>query len=389
MNYREERLLLLMPEYVWGGAETQFRLLIEYAEKHGWKLDVIIEHKLQYAERKTESKTLKMKNVRFFELNEYGKNNERLVFDITGCIFRNLFRVQYTACLIQHTPDLIVAPILYLFGIKVVYSERNDAALIKQNAVYRRCLKYCRHITANSRYAQSVLEKMTTRKVRFIRNGKPVTEALVEKDNRGIQNILVPCRIFPVKNQMMVLHFMRDCRDFEGKVIFAGRVEDKSYYKKLKGFVHKNHLEDRVEFKGQVEDMRSLYQLADLVVLPSFVEGTPNIILESYMYCRPVIVSDTNTVRDIVRDPMLRFSLKDAGGIERCVKYVKNLPETKYKHMLQKNREYVIAKYNVEKMADSYFKLLSNNECQEMRGNHEYNSDCSGIQRRSLHRSVS
>ena len=43
---RKKRILLLMREYVLGGAETQFRFLIEYAQQHGWNLDVLIEHDL-------------------------------------------------------------------------------------------------------------------------------------------------------------------------------------------------------------------------------------------------------------------------------------------------------------------------------------------------------
>ena len=33
-----------MREYVLGGAETQFRYLIDYAEQHKWKMDVVIVH---------------------------------------------------------------------------------------------------------------------------------------------------------------------------------------------------------------------------------------------------------------------------------------------------------------------------------------------------------
>ena len=41
---REKRMLLFMPEYVMGGAETQFRYLIQYVERMGLKMDVVIEH---------------------------------------------------------------------------------------------------------------------------------------------------------------------------------------------------------------------------------------------------------------------------------------------------------------------------------------------------------
>lgn len=42
---------------------------------------------------------------------------------------------------------------------------------------------------------------------------------------------------------------------------------------------------------------------------PSRVEGTPNVVMEAYAYGSPVIVSDIEAERDIVRNLNLRFQL--------------------------------------------------------------------------------
>lgn len=356
---REERVLLLMPEYIWGGAETQFRYFIAFAEKYRRKVDVIIEHRFKVEEPNLKKDAMGMKNVRFFELNEYGACREKFMQDIVIHILKNMFETKYKACLIQYTPDLAVAPILKILGIKVVYSERNDASVIRNDLGYRECLKFCKSVVANSKYAQVELEKLTGRKTFFIRNGMPVVNSLAIKEDRKIRNILVPCRIFPVKNQMMILHYLSDNKDFEGKVVFAGRIEDKIYFRKLLRFIRINKLQDKVEFLRQVNNMTELYQRADLVVLPSLFEGTPNVVLESYLYYRPVIVSDTNTVRDIVANPKLRFSLKGTKGIGNCINYIYGLSDEEYNIMLKRNREYVINNFNMEKMACSYLRLLT------------------------------
>ncbi len=359
MNFRrEERFLLLTPEYIWGGAETQFRYLIVYAEKHKKKLDVIIEHRFKEEDPNLKKDAERMKTVRFFELDEYEAYSEKFVKDTIVHILKNIFKVKYKACLIHYTPDLAVAPFLRLLGIKVIYSERNDASVLENDSYYRRCLKFCKGITANSQYAQKALEELTGRKVIFIRNGKPVLESLEMKEHREIQNILVPCRVFPVKNQMMVLQFLRENKSFTGKVIFAGRIEDKAYFRKLLRFIETNHLQNRAEFVGQVADMKELYQATDLVVLPSLLEGTPNVVLEAYLYHRPVIVSESKTVKGVVRDPRMRFPLRGTQGIDKCMNYIQSLSDEEYRLMLKKNREYVLGKYNVEKMTESYFRLL-------------------------------
>lgn len=359
MNFkREERILLLMPEYVWGGAETQFRYFITYAEKHRKKLDVIIEHRFKKEDFNLKKDAGRMTTVRFFELDEYEAYSEKFVKDIIAHIIQNRFYTRYKTCLIHYTPDLAVAPMLRLLGIRVIYSERNDASVLENNSYYRRCLKFCKGIAANSKYAQKALEELTGRNVIFIRNGKPVLKPLPIKESRKIQNILVPCRVFPVKNQMLVLHYIKENKNFAGKIIFAGRIEDKAYFRKMLRFIQMNQLQDKVEFLGQIADMREQYQSADLVILPSLFEGTPNVVLEAYLYCRPVIVSDSKTIRDVVADPGMRFPLRGIEGISKCMNYIQNLSDEEYRLMLKKNRDYVINNYNVEKMAESYFRLL-------------------------------
>ena len=141
--------------------------------------------------------------------------------------------------------------------------------------------------------------------------------------------------------------------------MFAGLVEDKAYHGRLRQFVRKNGLQDKVEFLGQTADMAQEYRKADLVLLPSFAEGTPNVVLEAYLYGRPVIVSDINVERDIVPDPRLRFGVNDALGIGECIRYVQEMPEAAYSHMIAKNRRIVLKNYGIEQMAERFYAVLS------------------------------
>ena len=57
---------------------------------------------------------------------------------------------------------------------------------------------------------------------------------------------------------------------------------------------------DRVEFIGKVEDMASLYQQADILVLTSDFEGMPNVVLEAMAAGLPVISTNVGAVPDII-----------------------------------------------------------------------------------------
>lgn len=358
MMKREKRILLLMPEYVLGGAETQLRYFIEYAEAQKWKVDVIIEHELNKEDLLQKRNADEMNSIRFCELDggrEYGK----LYFSIILHVLRSMLHTKYSACLVYYLPDLTVAPAMRILGMRVVYSERIDAAGIMASCYYQRCLKFCNCIFANSRYAKEKLEELTGRKVGLIRNGKPVVPQLPVKKNREIRRILVPARISPDKNQLLILHYLKKYPDFKKRIIFAGFVLDKTYQNKMKQFVSRNNLYDQVEFFGYLDNMEEEYKKADLIVLPSLAEGTPNVVLEAYAYGRPVIVSDIGVERDLVTNPRLRFGVKNPEEIDACIKYVQELSDESYGQLIKENREFVLRNYSIEKMAKSFYRVLT------------------------------
>lgn len=346
-----------MPEFVWGGAETQFRYLVTYAESHRWNMDVIIEHRFKKEDVLLKKTRQKAKYINFYEL-DAGTGSGKVLQGVIRHILKSVLKKKYTICLINYLEDLVIAPYLRMLGIQVVYSERIDAAAIVESKEYQKCLSFCNCILANSEYGQRALEQLTGRKVGLIRNGKPVVPMLPGKEDRRISRILVPARIAPDKNQMLMLQFLKQYPEFDGKIVFAGVTGHRSYLGKLRQFVRKYRLNDKVEFLGHVEELQEEYQKADLVILPSFSEGTPNVILEAYAYGRPVIVSDIGPVEDIVSDVRLRFGVKSPDEIRACMQYVERMSEKDYQRLLKENRAYVMKNYRIEKMAEGFAKIL-------------------------------
>jgi glycosyltransferase involved in cell wall biosynthesis len=60
---------------------------------------------------------------------------------------------------------------------------------------------------------------------------------------------------------------------------------------------------DRIVFRGWVarEDLPACYHAADIVALPSRMEGMPNVVLEAMAHALPVVATDVPGTRDIVR----------------------------------------------------------------------------------------
>jgi glycosyltransferase involved in cell wall biosynthesis len=61
-------------------------------------------------------------------------------------------------------------------------------------------------------------------------------------------------------------------------------------------------LDGRIQILGYCADVKPLFLIADLFVLPSLSEGSPNVLLESIAAHVPVVASDVGGVPELVRD---------------------------------------------------------------------------------------
>jgi glycosyltransferase involved in cell wall biosynthesis len=59
---------------------------------------------------------------------------------------------------------------------------------------------------------------------------------------------------------------------------------------------------DRVIFAGHVEDVRPYYKMADVMALPSYTEGSPNVLLEAMAAGVPIVATAVGGVPEIVTD---------------------------------------------------------------------------------------
>jgi glycosyltransferase involved in cell wall biosynthesis len=75
--------------------------------------------------------------------------------------------------------------------------------------------------------------------------------------------------------------------------------------------------ESVVDYHPAVEDVRAPMADADVIVLPSYREGTSRVLLEAAALARPMITTDVPGCRDVVEDGVagLLCRVKDAGSL--------------------------------------------------------------------------
>jgi glycosyltransferase involved in cell wall biosynthesis len=128
--------------------------------------------------------------------------------------------------------------------------------------------------------------------------------------------ILFVGRIEEIKRVDRVVEAMAHLRsgDTKYRLFLAG---DGTCRKRLEEYVLREGLGERITFFGDVahNELPSYYNMADILVLPSEMEGVPMVILEALACGTPVVASNVGGVPDIVRNGENGFVLDDAAPV--------------------------------------------------------------------------
>ena len=98
----------------------------------------------------------------------------------------------------------------------------------------------------------------------------------------------------------------------------------------IQGWVAQGH----VEYLGATDDVRPYIQASDCIVLPSYREGLPRVLMEAAAMARPVVVADSSGCREAV-EPGRTGLLCRAGDAEDLTQ--------KLEHMIQMSRSERVA----------------------------------------------
>jgi glycosyltransferase involved in cell wall biosynthesis len=107
-----------------------------------------------------------------------------------------------------------------------------------------------------------------------------------------------------------------------------------------------------VEWWGHREEMAGVLSEASIVVLPSYREGLPKVLLEAAACGRPIVASDVPGCREIVRPNVNGFlvAAKESTGLARAISNLLADPALRFS-MGRKGRELVEQEYSAEGIA--------------------------------------
>jgi glycosyltransferase involved in cell wall biosynthesis len=110
--------------------------------------------------------------------------------------------------------------------------------------------------------------------------------------------------ICPRKNQLFALECIR-ILPRNHLLLLAGPIDSKypDYYANINQIINENNLNERVlVYEGFQNDIKSLYHAADILMIPSTNEGTPNVMLEGLCCGLPVFINKDLNLKEYIRN---------------------------------------------------------------------------------------
>ena len=114
-----------------------------------------------------------------------------------------------------------------------------------------------------------------------------------------------------------------------------------------------------IRYFGITEDVRSFICKCDVMVLPSYREGTPRTLLEAMAMERPIITTDTAGCRQTVDDGINGFlvPVKDSKSLSDAMIKCVNMSEDARTRMGVLGREKVLREFDERLVIESYIRL--------------------------------
>lgn len=188
-------------------------------------------------------------------------------------------------------------------------------------------------------------------------------------------NRFVPSRCDTIERQLTFLFIGRVLRD-KGALEFLDAAElvstNRTARFRMLGTIgdHPKAIEARrlqearkrgtVELLGQVQDVRPFIAEADCIVLPSYREGLPRVILEASAMAKPVIVTDVPGCRQAVDDRQtgLLCQARSASSLADAMRAMADMPSEKRQRMGRRGRQKMEHEFSQEKVVGAYLDAL-------------------------------
>ncbi len=140
------------------------------------------------------------------------------------------------------------------------------------------------------------------------------------------------------------------------KLLFVG---EGKYADLLKTKIRELKLEENVILLGKRDDIKELLAIADLLTLTSYIEGSPNVILEAMASNVPCLGTNVGEIKNIIGNTGYIVNPGDIGKIEENLQNFFNLSKIQRSELMEKAKKKVIDHFDINVIGKKWIKLYS------------------------------
>ena len=185
----------------------------------------------------------------------------------------------------------------------------------------------------------------------------------LQSGSRACINFLHVGKVHPRKNQLFAVRLMAEISNQNPELDFllrmVGGIDDASYYEKVVCEIRDLGLESKVEFLGWRDDVSSLMQESDVLLVTSLNEGVPNTVQEAMVIGLPVIASCAGGIPDIIEHERSGFLMPDFDESKWASGLLSFLSDaSKVLEIRNAAREYAKENFSLEAYGAKYMEVL-------------------------------
>jgi len=303
-----------------GGAERQLVYTAIEAKKNGYDPVIIVDYPGNHFE-----KVLKEYSIPFYFTNTTGRNPIKRFHKLMKMTRRERPAIFHSFLSTRNLWGMFIA-MLCRVPLRVASIRGTNDASFSGVKIYS---KFCHYIICNSKLAESITVNkynVSSNKVRTIYNAIDLSKFnsdISKKKNGKITGIII-ASITKNKNHLSLIEALikinkkEKLEDFE--FLLVGKKKDDGIYNSIFEDIKKNKLEDKIKFLGVREDIPEILNNCDFLVVPSFHEGFPNVLMEAMATKTFVIATKVGGIPELISDNSTGFliptpSVKDIENI--------------------------------------------------------------------------
>lgn len=272
----------------------------------------------------------------------------------------------------QETPSLLASLIKFFGGrYKLIVSERNTTQVIGNNERVRFFLYSWADAIVSNSYSQTLFlteryERLRPKLKTIINFVDLKTYCTKPHELRKIPLITVAASIWPPKN---TLGFLEACkilndRGFQYELEWYGVVDsNNNYLKDCLDFIKSRRMTN-VKLLPKTKQIVEKYQNTDFFCLPSFYEGTPNVICEAVACGKPILCSNVCDNSKYVKDYFngFLFEPNDPQDIALKMQNALSTNREEYTQMCVNSRKIAEENFEENRFLQEYLKIINDLE---------------------------